>query len=155
MAKPPTTYTTTIAYDSTNPTDPWSFTTNPPPPLGGPDNKKKKYKRGDMLNWICSYGDWIVFFDGETPLVDAFNNPVGSVAGANATNAAAYVSKKADIGQTYSYRVVLNLIDDSGLVISSDPQIIIDTDAADGDSGKKKKKKKKKKKHPTPPAPGA
>jgi len=150
MANPPTIYTTTIAYDSTNPTDPWSFTTNPPPPLGGPNNKHGKFRHGDQMNWICSYGDWFVFFDGPTPLEDTFKTPIGSVNAPNATNASAYVSKKAVVGQSYSYRVVLNQVSGAGLVMSPDPVIIIDTDLPDLDSEKKAKKKKKK--QPTPPA---
>ena len=146
----PTVYTTTIVYDSAN--DAWLFSTNPPPLLGGPHGKAGKFKHGDTLNWICSYGNWAVYFDGETPLVNLGNNPLGAVSGFNATSNGAFVSKKATVGQSYSYRVVLDQIDGSGIVVSPDPEIIIDTDA---DPDVKKKKAKKKKKPATKPVPAS
>jgi hypothetical protein len=145
----PKIYTTTIAYDSASAT--WNFDTNPPPPLGGPGNKHGKFKHNDQLNWICSYGDWIVFFDGPTPIEDIFKTPLGSVAAANATNASAYISKKAVVGQSYSYRVLLNQVNGDGLVVSPDPMIIIDTDLPDLAS--RRRPNKKKKKQPAPPVP--
>jgi len=138
----PTTYTTTIVYDADN--EAWTFSTNPPPVLGGQHGKTGKYRHGDILNWICSYGNWAVYFDGETPLVNLAGNPVGSVSGFNATSAGAFVAKKAVVGQSYSYRVVLDQVDGSGIVVSADPEIIIDTDSNPDTGGKKAKKKKKK-----------
>jgi len=151
--KTPTTYTTTIAYDAG--TGLWSFATNPPPLLGGPHGKTGKFKHGDTLNWICSYGNWAVFFDGPTPIEDPLSGqPLGAVSAFNATTAGAAVSKKAVIGQSYSYRVVLDQIDGSGIVVSPDPQIIIDTDS-DPDATAKKAKKKAKKKPAPKPAPAS
>ena len=79
-------------------------------------------------------------------------NIIESVVVVNATSNGAFVSKKATVGQSYSYRVVLDQIDGSGIVVSPDPEIIIDTDA---DPDVKKKKAKKKKKPATKPVPAS
>ncbi len=134
----PVTYTTTIAYYASN--DNWQYDINPKPPLNHAG--KPRFKKDDILNWICSYGDWIVFFDGPTPIEDDNGNPLGAVKAGNAKSAGGTLAKKVKDGK-YSYRVILTQLNGDGIVVSADPEIIIETDKTRARRIKKKKAGKK------------
>ncbi|MDI1337730.1 MAG: hypothetical protein PSU94_16225 [Lacunisphaera sp.] len=118
-AKAPTTHTITISYDvHANPQ--WDYTIVP-----ANDAKKARVKKGDVIHWICSNGNWTVFFKGATPLVDGAGNPLPQVNGASGGTAGADVSKKVKKDDVFAYGVSV-ILPGGGAPVVDDPEIIIE-----------------------------
>lgn len=116
---PKKTHTITITYAD----GAWHYSIYP----AQANPNKAKVKRGDTLNWICSDGNWQVFFkNGATPLVDENGYPVTAVNGGSGEAAGANVDAKPKDGDTFSYGVKVQP-NGGGAPVVDDPEIIIES----------------------------